>query len=61
MGKKIYEKLEQNLKLYYSSLNLKYYGNYNYIDSYLIRKSIKKNTVKDIGLRIHILKINLSF
>ncbi|QXP74042.1 TonB-dependent siderophore receptor [Tenacibaculum sp. AHE14PA] len=42
-------KLKQELKLYYSHFNLNYKGNYNYIDDYLIRKSIKKNSVKDVG------------
>lgn len=48
--KKLSPKLTHNLKSYFSSFNLDYKANYNYIDGYLIRKSTKKNQVKDFGI-----------
>lgn len=35
-------KLTQNFKVYFSNFNLNYYGNYKYLDNYLIKKSSKK-------------------
>ncbi|WBX72487.1 TonB-dependent receptor plug domain-containing protein [Tenacibaculum retecalamus] len=47
--KELNPKLTQNFKTYFSSFNLSYYGNYNYIDNYLIQQSIKNNSVNDFG------------
>lgn len=47
--KELNKKLNHDLKIYYSSFNLKYNGDYNYIDDYWIRKFTKNNTVKDFG------------
>jgi hypothetical protein len=48
--KKLSPKLTHNLKSYFSSFDLDYKANYNYIDGFLIRKSTKTNQVKDFGL-----------
>ncbi|MEX6625360.1 TonB-dependent receptor plug domain-containing protein [Tenacibaculum salmonis] len=47
--KEISHKLNHDFKIYYSKFNLKYYGNYNYINGSLISQSIKNNLIKDIG------------
>ena len=48
--KKTSPKLVHNFKSYFSNFDLDYNANYNYIDSYLIRKSTKTNSVKDFGI-----------
>ena len=48
-NKKLSSTLTQDFKAFYSNFNLNYSGKYNYIKNYLIRHSIKTNSVRDLG------------
>ncbi|MHC9087370.1 TonB-dependent receptor plug domain-containing protein [Tenacibaculum sp. IMCC1] len=52
------EKKTHNIKSYFSNFKLKYKGNYNYIDDYLILLSTKNNSLTDFGLSYN---MNYSF